>query len=155
MDMGIIWDKYDSELKAQVLKDLMALKDGADLQRVQVLAPAGEDSSWVDAQLKVVGVKRVEGLLPTTWRAYIIEEEPVMPDCCEDWIVKDMRPQKSAGIRFSHGENTEHYPELIRQSDERVVPPGMSLNLNKMPPVRPNGNQGVVLPQNFWYSPFI
>ena len=76
-----------------------------------------------------------------------------MPDCCEDWIVKDLRVHQSVGVPFTRG--TEHYPTLTRQSDERVVPPGLSLMLNKQPPVRPNGNQGVVLPQNFFYSPFV
>lgn len=151
MDIGLIWDKYDSVLKAQVLKDLMALKGDAGLERVQVKAPEGEDTSWVDAQLKVVGLRRVEGIQPALWRAYIVEEEPVMPDCCEDWVVKDLRVHQSPGVPFTRG--TEHYPTLTRQSDERVVPPGLSLMLNKQPPVRPNGNSGVVLPQNFGTAP--
>ena len=153
MDMGIIWDKYDSRLKAQVLKDLMNLVADADLRRVQVHVPEGEDSAWIDTQLKLVNVRRVEGLLPTMWRAYTVENEPEMPECCEDWIVKDLRIQESRGVPLVPYK--ENYPTLVRQSDERMVPPGLSMMLNKRPPTRPDGNQGLVLPQNFWYSPFI
>lgn len=153
MDMGLIWDKYDSRLKAQMLVDLMCLVDGAGLKRVQVKAPDGENTDWLNAQLDRVGVQRVEGLLPKTWRAYTVLQEPEMPEECEDWIVKDLRIEQSEGVRMTP--NVEKYPDLTRQSDERMVPPGLSMMLNKKPPVRPSGNNGIVLPQNFWYSPFI
>jgi hypothetical protein len=153
MDIGLIWDKYDSRLKAQVLKDLLELTS-VGLTRVQVIAPIGEDTGWLDQQLKMIGIKRVDSLLPTQWRCYVLEQEPVMPDCCDDWMVKDLRIQKSRGVPMRP--NSEGYPSLERQSDNRVVPPGLSLTINKMPPIRPNGNNlSVQLPQNFWYSPFI
>ena len=152
MDIGLIWDKYDSRLKAQVLKDLLELAS-VGLKRVQVKVPAGEDSVWLDQQLALVGVKHVAALLPVQWRCYIVESEPEMPECCEDWMVKDLRIQKKVGPQFRP--NVDFYPSLERQSDNRVVPPGLSMMLNKKPPVRPSGNQGVVLPQNIFYSPFI
>lgn len=152
MDIGLIWDKYDSRLKAQILKDLMELTS-VGLTRVQVSAPDGEDTAWLDQQLNLVGVKRVNALLPVQWRCYILEQEPVMPDCCEDWMVKDLRIQQSRGIPMRPSDG--NYPSLERQSDNRSVPPGMSLTINKMPPIRPNGNNlSVQLPQNFMYSPF-
>lgn len=153
MDIGLIWDKYNSRLKAQVLKDLLTLANDAGLKRVEVQAPAGENIEWLTPLLKLIGVPSVLGINPKMWRAYTIEEEPIMPDCCEDWMLKDLRIHESRGVPLT--QNTECYPSLMRQSDERVVPPGLSLMLNKRPPVRPQGNQGVVLPQNINYSPFI
>lgn len=152
MDIGLIWDKYDGRLKAQILNDLLALAQ-AGLERVQIKAPEGEDVSWLEPMLRLVNVKRVDALLPVQWRCYIVENEPEMPECCEDWMVKDLRIQKSRGVPFR--QNETFYPSLERMSDNRVVPPGLSMMLNKRPPVRPSGNQGVVLPQNFFYSPFI
>jgi hypothetical protein len=151
MDIGVTWDVYDSRLKAQVLNDLMELA-GVGLTRVQVKAPEGEDDSWINQQLNALGLKRVISL-PTLWRAYTVENEPEMPDCCEDWIVKDMRIQQSRGVPLVPKQ--EGYPSLERQSDNRVVPPGMTLTLNKMPYRPPGKNQPYTLPQNFWYSPFI
>ena len=146
MDIGIIWDKYDSRLKAQVLKDLLELAS-VGLKRVQVQPPEGESTDWLDQQLALVGVKRVNALLPPQWRCYVIEQEPVMPDCCEDWMVKDLRLQHSRGVPLRP--NSEGYPSLVRQSDERMVPPGMTLTLNKMPYRPPGKNQPYTLPQNF------
>ena len=153
MDIGLIWDKYDGRLKAQVLKDLLALSSDADLKRVCVKAPEGESIEWLTPLLQLVGVPNVETLKPVMWRAYTIKEEPMMPDCCEDWILKDLRIQKSRGVPLTL--HTESYPSLIRQSDERVVPSGMTLTLNKMPYRPPTGNQVPTLPANFLYSPFI
>ena len=153
MDIGLIWDKYDSRLRAQVLKDLLALAAEDDFGRVQVQAPEGEDTAWLDSQLALVGAARVSALNPKVWRAYSIEQEPEMPECCEEWLHKDMRIQKSRGIPMRP--NQDHYPSLDRQSDMRIVHPGLSLDLNRKPPTRPAGNQPVVLPRNYFYSPFL
>jgi hypothetical protein len=154
MNIGLIWDVYDSRLKAQVLTDLIALRSECGLVGVMISAPQGEDAGWVRSQLSTLDLVELTGEPPTVWRAYAIKEEPVMPDSCQDWIFKDLRIVVKEQMPWTPGGSD--YLVLDRQSDTRLAPLPTTIDLNQPSPPRPKGNnKSVVLPRNYLYSPFI
>ena len=150
--IGIAWDKFSPNLKAAMLSDLLKIKDGFPNAQVEFLVPESDDGAWVQTLADYAELPVVSGRNPEVWRVYVVEEEVLLPDGAVEILRKDLTPEKSRGIPLIP--NAEKYPTLTRQSDLRVVPPGLSLTLNKMPP-RPGKNQPWVAPANFWLSPFI
>lgn len=150
--MGIAWDKFNSRLKAEVLKDLLKLKDPMPELMIEIQSPE-KDYGWLKAIAEYTNTPIVKGRKPDTWRLYITEQEAELPEYARDIIRKDMRINLSRGIPLRP--HVENYPTLDRQSDMRMVPPGMSISLDAKPPPRQQGNQPVTLPQNYWYSPFV
>lgn len=150
--IGIAWDKSSPNLKAAMLADLMKIKDGFPNAQVEFLAPPGDDGLWVSTLSSYANLPMVKGKKPEVWRVYVVEDEVLLPDYAVEIIRKNLTPDKSRGIPLIP--NAEKYPSLERQSDLRVVPPGLSLNLNKIPP-RQNKNAPYTMPMNYWMSPFI
>lgn len=150
--IGIAWDKFNSRLKAEVLRDLLKLKEALPELMVQMQAP-DSNVSWLKALCEYAECPMVVGRDPSLWRVYITVQEPELPPYASDIIRKDMRIVKKPPVYMKP--NAEHYPVLDRQSDHREVPVGMSISLDMTPPARAKGNQPVVLPRNYFYSPFI
>ena len=151
--IGLAWDRNSPNLKAAILNDLLKIKDGLSNAQVELMPPEGDDGLWVEPLLKLAELPIVKGSKPTTWCVYIVEEEVVLPDYAEDIVRKSLRIEKAPPRLMKP--DVDKYPSLHRQSDERVVPPGLSLHLNKMPPRPGTGNQPYSTPANYWLSPFV
>lgn len=151
--IGIAWDKFSDNLKAAMLSDFLKIKDAFESVQIELLAPKDADTSWVDSLAFYAELPIVKGRKPEVWRLYIVEDEAYLPDYAVEIVRKNLTPEISDGIPLLP--NVEKYPTLDRQSDMRIVPPGVSLTLNRMPPRQPIGNQPYTLPQNYFLSPFI
>lgn len=150
--IGVAWDKFNSRLRGEVLRDLLKLKDAMPELMIEMLAP-DSNVSWFRALCEYVACPIVVGKEARVWRVYIAENEVELPNYARDIIRKDLRTKKATPIYLKP--NAENYPTIERQSDNRIVPPGMSISLDMPPPPRAAGNQPVVLPRNYFYSPFI
>ena len=150
--IGIAWDKFSPKLRGEVLRDILKLKDALPELMIQMQAP-DSNVGWLKALCEYTQCPLVTGRDPELWRVYIIKEEPTLPDYARDIIRKDLRVIK-APKRYMKP-NQENYPVLERESDNRTVPVGLTISLDMPPPTRPKGNQPVVLPRNYFYSPFI
>ena len=144
--IGLAWDKDSPNLKAAMLQDMMKIKDGFPDAQIELQPPEGwNDLTMIEGLAGYVELPIVKGREPTTWCVYVVDEEVALPDYAEEIIRKPLTMPVSRGIPLVP--NEEKYPTLERQSDMRVVPPGVSLDLNKMPP-RQNKDQPYQIPQN-------
>lgn len=146
--IGIAYDKYSANLKAQVFTDVLKLAE-VGLDQVEII---GDQSDKLKDLLKYCGVSVVIGREPPTWRVYVYESEPTLPDYAENIVRKDMSIKTSREGRLIP--NAEHYPSLERQSDQRVVSPGLSIDINRPPPINPK-NAPYSLPRDYTWQPFI
>lgn len=150
--IGIAWDKFSPKIRGEVLRDILKLKDALPELMIQMHAPDA-NVGWLKALCEYTQCPLVVGRDPQLWRVYIVEQEPVLPDYASDVIRKDLRVVKAPKTYMKP--NQENYPVLERPSDNRMVPVGLSISLDTPPPSRAKGNQPVVLPRNYFYSPFI
>lgn len=151
--IGIAWDKVSPNLKATMLEDFLKIKAGFPNAQIELLPPDGwVDSIDIPTMANLAELPIVQGTEPSVWRVYVVDEEVLLPDYAADVIRKELTPKESQGLQLVP--NKDMYPVLERQSDMRIVPPGVSLTLNKMPP-RQNKDMPYVLPENYWLSPFI
>ena len=81
-----------------------------------------------------------------TWKAYYSHRKPAPPSIAAHFYHTRVAVPDVEKVRISIGD--PHYPVIERPANERLVPPGTTPNINKIPP-RHNMNNW--LPNPFWY----
>jgi hypothetical protein len=82
----------------------------------------------------------------TMWKLYYVKECPPAPPQSVSCYKKQVTNLQRKKIILRQGQ--PRYPTLINPGDNRIVPPGKSPNINKIPPRVPN-NQPSMLYQPF------
>ena len=154
--LGIAWEVYTPELKGILVRDLLSFKGLWPDLALELCSSQDElekAKEWLQPVLNLTDIKIVNGKDPSVWKVYFYKDEPQLPPYASNIFRKNMlTPHQRKKAKLLKG--AERYPSLYRASDHRMVPPGMSININKIPPRR-NQNAPYTLPMNYFYSPFL
>lgn len=107
--LGIIWDRWTSQVESQLVRDVIAMQDETKTWPGQKFAVScGPEASRVLNALNVTNVGPLSKAA-TTWRLYqTLEAPPQAPDWAKDTIVQVIF-QKKHKTQFRDMSNTEIY----------------------------------------------
>jgi hypothetical protein len=142
---GVVWDKATPRVLAAILRDVMAysrlLPPGVNLTLVtdnpmmfvgSNRVPRTEDGLY-DLGGILVGIeRRTDGIECAAWKLYYEVKRPPIPSGAKQVYYSRVGDNGTKRIELS--KDDPRYPSLHNPQDERIVPPGKSPNINKIPP---------------------
>jgi hypothetical protein len=135
MYFGVKWDMESPQILNAILQDVMSYaRVVPTLCRLVVVC---QDFGFLDKVGSMAGVEVTSD--PDTakqcqvWKLYYVHECPDVPQQGKHVYSKRVNgEEKGDKIKMSQGQ--PGYPSLYNPSDNIVVPPGRSPNINKIPP---------------------
>lgn len=140
VSFGVGWDKPTIQVLNAIVMDVLAfrrlLKPNEDL-----LLVCQEGASFLKRVSSSIGVrlsdKPADVKSCLTWKLYWVERCPPVPPSASDCYEKRVSTNERKVLVLKRDE--ARYPSLFNPSDNHVVPPGLSPNINKIPPRHGNG----------------
>ncbi len=141
--VGFIWDEYTPQVETNLAKDLMSFKGmyGSLFTPVCLTDEA-------ERVVLALGLRSdSDANLATVWKAYIVNNEPELPDNAEEVFCVRLKLEPKP---FVMQPKPQYAPELTVPGDQRTVPEFLRLNLYKRPPK----THGLMDRNSFWYMGF-
>jgi hypothetical protein len=144
--IGVKLQKFDAAFISSCCRDMINMV--ASLNTLQRLVICCEDQATIDSLKGPLESLRIsfeiapkDKNLCAVWKVYHddVRESPDIQDLTgKDILYRRVTPLPRHKIRLIPDD--PRYPDLFRQSDNRIVPPGLSPNINRVPPRVSNNN---------------
>lgn len=147
---GVAWDKPTTRVLTAILRDafsyskmlppdtsLCLVSKAPEFLIGSDTVPRSEDGLYDFGGLKL-GVEKHDAADNSgceAWKLYYEVRRPDIPTGATQ--VYYQRVGNNGVKRIKLQKDAEHYPSLYNPSDNRIVPPGMSPNIQKIPPYAP------------------
>ena len=145
---GVDWDQPTIQILNAIVMDILSYQ--RFLPNSAELVVVCKDTKFLNRVTGALGVKVTDNTSASndckTWKLYFVEECPPIPPQAISCFQKHVTNLKRKKIILRQGQ--PRYPSLVNPGDNRMLPPGKSPNINKIPP-RMGNNQPSML-----YTPF-
>lgn len=138
--MGLLWDHFTPQVQAQVVKDLIAIKDQPKSRNL--MAYYKSDDPAVETLIRSVGVERSQLAAPATlWVTYQTGSRDIeAPEHAKEVVHRDMR------IKHANPDvlDTEEHSGFYLAPQGRNIAPTLDLN-RPMPAHQPAGTDPAII----------
>ena len=132
--LGVKWDRPLITVLNAILMDVMSYR--RILKPGQRLVIACEDAGFIKRACDALGIGVSEDPQDLKkceiWKLYYVEQCPEIPS--GNVVVYEKQVDSAEVKRLVMRPGDPRYPSLFNPQDNRMVPPGKSPNINKIPP---------------------